>query len=152
MGSRRWTGARIGRERLAVLLKGQDPALRWPPSTRDEGLRPEPFKPSVHTGRRRLCPRHGGWKKGPGRPGNGRFRGAVMWQPDSEPRKFPFLLTSSTNWQPWGCRPLRLEMARQERELGHWQRRLLLVVNTALSTLSRWRDTVEATLTPNLGP
>lgn len=48
-----------------------------------------------------------------------------------------------------GC-PLRLEKTCQERA-GNWQRRPLLAMNTALSTLSQWRGTMEATPTPNLG-
>lgn len=66
---------------------------------------------------------------------NGSLEGAVIWQPDSEARNFPSPLTSSTNRQPQGC-PQRPEIACQGRGFGHWQRRPLLAVHTALSALS----------------
>lgn len=46
--------------------------------------------------------------------------GAVIWQPHSEPRKLPFCTDFLNKWVVSGL-PLRLEMACQERGLGHWR-------------------------------
>lgn len=77
MGSRlsNWTRARVSRD---WLLKGQDEVLTCPPSPYHEGLRPGSLLSSSSTLVSSGSLLGGGWKKGPGQPGNGRLGGAVM--------------------------------------------------------------------------
>lgn len=79
--------------------------LTCPLSPCNKGLRPEGLSSSSSTLASPGSPSLG-WrmKKGPGLAGNGGFGGAVIWQPDAEPRKIP-LSTVFLKWVALGLSP-----------------------------------------------